>query len=428
VDDTLLGIGQMAKASGLTVSALRFYAGSSVLEPAVVDAATGYRLYRPSQLRDARLIAQLRRVAMPLRDIRQILAAQEDPAEVAAIIERHLRRLEAGLADAKRVLSTVQHLLHDQKDPMPTTNDALAGLSDRHLHSGKVRELYSADDGSLLVVATDRISAYDYVLPTDIPDKGVILSQLSSWWFDELGDLAPNHVITADVADYPSEFRAYEEALHGRSMLCRRLTMVPVECVARGYLTGSALADYERTGSVHGVALPSGLLDGSQLPEPIFTPTTKAPIGEHDEPMTYDDVVATVGVDRAEQLRTLTLDVYRRATEQAASAGVILADTKLEFGVAGDGTLMLADEVLTPDSSRFWPAEGWQPGEAQPSYDKQFVRDWLTGSSGWDRTGPPPPLPDAVVEQTRAKYVEAYERLTGRRFETDEQRQRANSG
>jgi len=210
-------------------------------------------------------------------------------------------------------------------------------------------------------------------------------------------------------------------------MLCRRLSMVPVECVARGYLTGSWLADYRRTGAVHGVALPAGLVDGSRLPEPIFTPTTKAPVGEHDAPMTYADLVATVGAGRAEQLRTLTLNVYRRGADQAASAGVILAGTKLEFGVAADGTLVLADEVLTPDSSRFWPADGWQPGRAQPSYGKQFVRDWLTGASGWDRTGPPPVLPDAVVKQTRAKYVEAFERLTGRRFEADVQQQQPNT-
>ncbi len=428
MDDTLLGIGQMAKASGLTVSALRFYAGSSTLAPAVVDSATGYRLYRPNQVRDARLIAQLRRVAMPLRDIRQILAAHEDPAEVAAIIERHLHRLEAGLADAKRVLSTVQHLFHDQENPMPTTKEALAGLADRHLHSGKVRDLYSADDGSLLIVVTDRISAFDYVLPTEIPDKGAILCQLSLWWFAQLADVAPHHVITADVAAYPSEFTAYADALRGRSMLCRRLSMVPVECVARGYLTGSGLADYQRTGAVHGVALPAGLVEGSRLPEPIFTPTTKAPGGEHDAPMTYDEVVAKVGAGLAEQLRTLTLNAYGRGAEKAASVGVILADTKLEFGVAEDGTLVLADEALTPDSSRFWAADGWQPGRSQPSYDKQFVRDWLTGTSGWDRIGPPPPLPEAVVEQTRAKYVEAFERLTGRRFEADTRPQRPKTG
>jgi len=425
VDDTLLGIGQVAKESGLTVSALRFYAGSSILVPAVVDSATGYRLYRPTQLRDARVLAQLRRVAMPLRDIRQILAAQADLAEVAVIIERHLRRLEAELADAKRVFSTVQHLLDDQENRMPTTNDALSGLADRHLHSGKVRDLYSADDGSLLIVTTDRISAFDYVLPSEIPDKGAILSQLSLWWFAQLADAAPHHVITADVAEYPSEFRPYADVLRGRSMLCRRLSMVPVECVARGYLTGSALADYQRTGAVHGVALPPGLVDGSRLPEPIFTPTTKAPVGDHDAPMTYDAVVETVGAGRAEKLRALTLDAYRRGGEQAASAGFILADSKFEFGEAPDGTLVLADEVLTPDSSRFWPADGWRPGQAQPSYDKQFVRDWLTGASGWDRTGPPPPLPEAVVKQTRARYVEAFQRLTGRRFEADVQPQPA---
>jgi phosphoribosylaminoimidazole-succinocarboxamide synthase len=419
VSDTLLGIGQMAKASGLTISALRFYDGSSVLPPTVVDPVTGYRLYRPDQVRDARLIAQLRRIDMPIPDIRQILAAQDDSADVAAIIDRHVHRLQARLADARGVLTTVQSLLHDQETPMTTTNDALAGLADRHLHSGKVRELYSADDGSILIVATNRISAYDYVLPTDIPDKGAILCQLSSWWFERLSDVVPHHVITADVTHYPREFAAYADALRGRSMWCRRLDMVPIECVARGYLTGSGLADYQRTGAVHGVALPAGLENGSRLPEAIFTPTTKALVGEHDAQMRYDDVVATVGADRADQLRSLTLDVYRRAAEQAASAGVILADTKLEFGVAADGSLVLADEVLTPDSSRFWSAKDWQPGRAQPSYDKQFVRDWLTDASGWDRTGPPPLLPDAVVERTREKYVQAFERLTGRRFESE---------
>lgn len=419
MDDALLGIGQIAKASGLTVSALRFYADSSVLVPALVDPATGYRLYRPDQLRDAQLITQLRQVAMPLRDIRQILAAQDNSTEAAEIIERHLRRLEAALADARRVLSTAQGLLHVREDSMSAANDALAGLADRHLHSGKVRELYSADDGSLLVVVTDRISVFDYVLPSEIPDKGAILCQLSLWWFDQLNDVVPHHIITADVAAYPNEFAPYADALRGRSMLCHRLDMLPVECVARGYLTGNALAEYQRNGAVHGVALPAGLVDGSPLPEPIFTPTTKAPVGEHDAPMTYDDVVATVGADLASQLRTLTLDAYRRAVEQAASVGVIVADTKMEFGVDAGGRLVLADEALTPDSSRFWPADGWHPGRAQPSYDKQFVRDWLTGASGWDRAAPPPQLPDAVVRQTRTKYVEAFERLTGRRFEAD---------
>ena len=412
MDETLLGIGQMAQGSGLTVSALRFYAGASVLEPAVVDPDTGYRWYQPDQLRQARLIAQLRRVAMPLRDIRQILAARDDAVEVSRIIEEHLHRLEAGLADARRVLSAVPHLLDDLEEPVPTT----VTLPARHLHSGKVRELYDAGDGQLLVVATDRISAFDYVLPTEIPDKGAILSQLSLWWFEQLADLLPHHVITADVAAYPSEFAPHADALRGRSMLCRRLDMVAIECVARGYLTGSALADYQRTGTVHGVALPDGLVDGSRLPEPIFTPTSKAPVGEHDEAMTFDGVVALVGPGQAGQLRELTMAVYRRAADIAERAGVILADTKFEFGVDAEGRLVLADEVLTPDSSRLWPADGWQPGRAQPSYDKQYVRDWLAHDSGWDRTGPPPPLPPEVVATTRGIYVEAFERLSGRRF------------
>jgi phosphoribosylaminoimidazole-succinocarboxamide synthase len=412
VDDTLLGIGQVAQGSGLTISALRFYAGASVLEPAVVDPDTGYRWYLPDQLRQARLIAQLRRVAMPLPEIRQILAVSDDTRKVTRIIEEYLHRLEAGLEDAKRVLSTVPHLLNDLEEPMPTT----ASLPTRHLHSGKVRELYDAGDGQLLVVATDRISAFDYVLPTEIPDKGAILCQLSLWWFDQLADVMPHHVITADVAAYPSDLASYADALAGRSMLCRRLDMVPVECVARGYLTGSGLADYQRTGAVHGIELPAGLVDGSRLPEPIFTPTTKAPVGKHDEAMTFDDVVALVGSGQAKQLRELTLTLYQQAADIAERAGVILADTKFEFGVDADGRLVLADEVLTPDSSRLWPADGWQPGGTQPSYDKQFVRDWLMHESGWDRTGPPPPLPTEVVAATRGKYVEAFERLSGRSF------------
>jgi phosphoribosylaminoimidazole-succinocarboxamide synthase len=287
------------------------------------------------------------------------------------------------------------------------TSPELAGF--RHLHSGKVRDLYETDDGALLMVASDRISAYDHVLPTPIPDKGRILTQLSLWWFERLADLVPNHVISTDV---PPE-------VSGRALLCRRLDMFPVECVARGYLTGSGLTDYAETGEVCGVPLPAGLVDGSRLPEPIFTPATKAAMGEHDENVSYDAVVATVGEHAADQLRRLTLDVYARARDLALERGIVLADTKLEFGRTPDGEVLLADEVLTPDSSRFWPAETWQPGRPQPSYDKQFLRDWLTSpASGWDRAGdqPPPPLPDEVVEQTRARYVEAYERLTGDRW------------
>ena len=295
------------------------------------------------------------------------------------------------------------------------TGGSLAALEDRRIHSGKVRDLYAIGD-DLLLVASDRISAFDYILPNEIPDKGTILTQLSLWWFDQLADVVPNHVIAADVADYPDELTHVADALRGRSMLCRRLDMVTVECVARGYLTGGGFKEYAETGAVCGVALPSGLEDGSRLPEAVFTPTTKAPVRQHDESMTYDDVVTAVGADLAEQLRDLTLTVYRRGAQLAEKAGIILADTKVEVGHDGAGVLTLGDEVLTPDSSRFWPASEWHPGRAQPSYDKQYVRDWLLHDSGWDRTSPPPPLPADVVERTRAKYVEAYERLTVRPF------------
>jgi phosphoribosylaminoimidazole-succinocarboxamide synthase len=278
-----------------------------------------------------------------------------------------------------------------------------------HLYSGKVRDLYELPDGQLLFVASDRISAYDHVLPTPIPDKGRILTQLSLWWFEQLADLVPNHVVSTDVP----------EEVTGRALVCERLTMAPVECVARGYLTGSGLLDYQRDGAVCGIPLPSGLVDASRLPEPIFTPATKAALGEHDENVPFDAVRATVGEATAQDLRRLTLAVYGRAEAVARERGIIVADTKLEFGHRPDGTLVLADEVLTPDSSRFWPADSWQPGRPQPSFDKQYVRDWLTSpASGWskDSGDPPPALPDDVVARTRAKYVEAYERLTGRRF------------
>jgi phosphoribosylaminoimidazole-succinocarboxamide synthase len=279
-----------------------------------------------------------------------------------------------------------------------------------HIHSGKVRDLYRLPDGRLLMVASDRISAYDYVLDSTIPDKGEILTRMSLWWFERLADLVPNHVLSTDVPD----------AVRGRAVVCEPLRMFPVECVARGYLTGSGLVDYRTSGAVCGVPLPHGLEDASRLPEPIFTPATKAAVGDHDENVSYDVVARVVGEDAASRLRALTLDVYRRAEEIAKDRSIILADTKLEFGTgAGDDQIVLADEVLTPDSSRFWPADAWQPGRPQPSYDKQFVRDWLTSpASGWskDSGDAPPPLPDDVVERTRSRYVEAFERLTGERF------------
>ncbi len=278
-----------------------------------------------------------------------------------------------------------------------------------HVHSGKVRDLYRLGDGRLLMVASDRISAFDFVLDSLIPDKGVVLTQMSLWWFEQLADLVPNHIVSVDV---PPEVK-------GRAVVCESLEMYPVECVARGYLTGSGLADYRRTGEVCGIALPAGLEDGSRLPEPVFTPAPKAAIGEHDENVSYDAVAGVVGGDVAARLRELTLAVYARAEGIARERGIILADTKLEFGARPDGTVVLADEVLTPDSSRFWPADQWQPGRAQPSYDKQIVRDWLTSpASGWDRSSgeAPPPLPEEVVDRTRSRYIEAYELLTQRKF------------
>ncbi len=284
----------------------------------------------------------------------------------------------------------------------------IAGASP--LHSGKVRDLYRLESGDLLMVASDRISAFDFVLDTTIPDKGEILTRMSLWWFDQLADLVPNHVLSTDVPD----------AVRGRAVVCRELTMFPVECVARGYLTGSGLTDYRATGEVCGIALPPGLEDGSRLPEPAFTPATKAALGDHDENVSYDAVVATVGPGDAAELRRLTLAVYARAESIARDRGIILADTKLEFGRApGEAAVVLADEVHTPDSSRFWPADQWQPGRTQPSYDKQIVRNWLLSeASGWDRASgaAPPPLPDDVVALTRARYVEAYEKLTGETF------------
>ena len=285
-----------------------------------------------------------------------------------------------------------------------------------HVYSGKVRDLYAPFDPAtggvredqLLLVASDRLSAYDFVLDTPIPDKGVVLTQMSLWWFERLADLVPNHVISTDV---PAD-------VAGRAVLVKRLEMLPVECVARSYLTGGGLGEYRESGRVSGVPLPAGLVDGSRLPEPVFTPSTTAPVGEHDQPMPYADVETAIGPRLAARVRDLTTAILVRGNEIAAERGILIADTKVEFGVE-DGQVVLADEVLTPDSSRFWPAELWEPGHPQPSYDKQFVRDWLTSpGSGWDKGSntPPPPLPEDVVEQTRARYIEAYERLTGRSF------------
>ncbi len=281
----------------------------------------------------------------------------------------------------------------------------------RHLASGKVRELYRVDDDHLLFVATDRISAYDHILTTPIPDKGRILTAMSVFFFDLLD--TPNH-----LAGPPEDPRIPADVL-GRALVVRALDMVPVECVARGYLTGSGLLDYQATGAVCGIHLPPGLTEASRFDHPLFTPATKAELGAHDENISFARVVDLVGPARAEQLRALTLSTYSQAAEHALSKGVILADTKFEFGVDGNGNLVLADEVLTPDSSRYWPADTYREGAVQPSFDKQFVRNWLTNpDSGWDRHGDadPPPLPTEIVTATRERYIEAYERISGLEF------------
>ncbi|WP_418275129.1 phosphoribosylaminoimidazolesuccinocarboxamide synthase [Isoptericola jiangsuensis] len=322
----------------------------------------------------------------------------------------------------------------DSRNASTTPADAFAGgpldlPGWTHVYSGKVRDLYSPDLPALggvhplgdvvLVVASDRVSAYDHVLSPGIPDKGVVLTQLSLWWFEQLADLVDNHVVSVEASAEPGD-GLVPDVVAGRAMICRRLDMFPVECVARGYLTGSGLAEYRAGGQVTGIPLPAGLVDGSRLPEPIFTPATKAEVGEHDENVTFDEVAHRIGGDDAARLRDLTLAVYARAEEIARERGVILADTKLEFGTVsgpdGERTIVLGDEVLTPDSSRFWPADDWEPGRAQASFDKQFVRDWLTSdASGWDRAGDtaPPVLPADVVLRTRERYLEAFERITG---------------
>jgi phosphoribosylaminoimidazole-succinocarboxamide synthase len=279
--------------------------------------------------------------------------------------------------------------------------------------TGKVRELYAVGDDHLLLVTSDRISAFDFILDTPIPDKGRVLTAMSVFWFEMLSEMLPslpNHLVAYDDPRIPADVR-------GRALLVRRLEMLPVEAVARSYLVGSGFSDYQRTGAVCGIALPDGLVEASKFPSPLFTPATKADLGAHDENIGFEDVVRLIGRERAEEVRDATLKIYNLGAEHAAEQGILLADTKFEFGVDSSGQLVLADEVMTPDSSRYWPADGYQTGRSQPSFDKQYVRDWLTSpASGWDRVSdtPPPPLPDDVVAATRSRYVEAYERITGR--------------
>ena len=278
------------------------------------------------------------------------------------------------------------------------------------IKEGKVREIYDNGD-SLIMVATDRISAFDVILKNKVTNKGKVLTQMSRFWFDYTKDVLPNHMLSVDTADMPEFFRT--PAFEGRSMKCRKLTMLPIECIVRGYITGSGWASYQKTGKVCGIQLPEGLKESAKLPEPIYTPSTKAEIGDHDENISYERLVEIIGEDDASQLRDLALKVYTTARDHAAERGVIIADTKFEFGRL-NGQIILADEVLTPDSSRFWPGDEYAEGKDQPSFDKQFVRDWLTAN--WDRQGNPPRLPQDIIDKTSEKYIQAYERITGRKF------------
>ena len=291
--------------------------------------------------------------------------------------------------------------------------DHLPGIA--RLGSGKVRELYAVGDDQLLLVASDRLSAFDVVLPTPIPDKGKVLTGLTSFWLDQLSGTVDDHRITTDVRRFPAQLQDFAEQLDGRAMLCKRAQVLPIECVARGYLAGSGWKEYREQGTVCGIQLPPGLVESDQLPEPIFTPATKAAVGEHDENIDFDTAVGIVGGELAEQARDATLKLYGLADACARDRGVIIADTKFEFGSSPGAEVVLGDEVLTPDSSRFWPAEDYAPGHGQPSLDKQYVRDWLE-SSGWDKRAPGPELPPKIVERTRERYVAVYETLSGRPF------------
>lgn len=289
----------------------------------------------------------------------------------------------------------------------------MAGIDIKPDHQGKVRDIYDLGD-KLLLVTTDRISAFDYILDDEIPYKGQVLTQLSLFWFDLLSDVVENHLISADVTDLPEQFQPYADYLRGRFMLVKKADMFPVECIVRGYLTGSGLKDYQATGSLCGIALPEGLVNSSKLPETLFTPSTKAEIGDHDENISFEQTVELIGADNAQAIKDLTLKIYETAADHARERGIIIADTKLEFGVV-DGTIILGDEVLTPDSSRFWAVDTYEVGKEQPSFDKQFVRNWL--NENWDRQGNPPRLPQDIIDKTSEKYIQAYELITGKPFE-----------
>jgi phosphoribosylaminoimidazole-succinocarboxamide synthase len=412
-------IGELAGATGLTVRTLHHYDRIGLLSP-TDRSPSGYRLYGRDDVRRLYRILALRQLGLSLKEIDAALAG--DWADLREAIARHLAEVQRQLALSRTLEQQLRRLLDQADRHQDLTNAELIDtmetiVSFTHVYTGKVRDLYDAGDGLLLLVASDRLSAFDVVMAEPVADKGRVLTAMTAFWLDQLADLAPNHLVSLDVADFPADVvdavPGGAAELEGRSMLVRKAEMLPIECIVRGYLTGSAWAEYTTSGTMHGVPLPVGLQESSELPEPVFTPSTKAATG-HDENITFEAACDLVGVGLAHEARELSLAAYRRGAALAAERGVIIADTKFELGMI-DGRLSLCDEVLTPDSSRFWPADEWEPGRTPPSYDKQPLRDHLEALN-WDKAPPAPALPAEVIASSRERYVTAYERITGLRF------------
>ena len=413
-------IGELAGATGLTVRTLHHYDSIGLLRPSD-RSPSGYRLYGSEDVRRLYRIVALRQLGLGLKDIDAALAGEW--ADLRDAIARHLAEVQRQLAWSRTLEQQLRRLLDRADRHQDLTNeqfiDAMETIvSFTHLYSGKVRDIYDAGDDLLLFVASDRMSAFDVVMREPVPDKGRVLTAMTAYWLEQLSDLVPNHLVSLDVADYPAD--AVENVpggrgeLEGRSMLVRKAEMLQIECIVRGYITGSAWKEYRSSGTVHGVSLPAGLEDSSKLPEPLFTPSTKAKTGR-DENISFEEACDLVGADLAEEARELSLAAYERGAALAADRGILVADTKFELGII-DGRLSLCDEVMTPDSSRFWPADEWRPGIPPPSFDKQPLRDHLE-TLDWDKTPPPPALPAQVIAASRERYVAAYERITGLRFD-----------
>ena len=400
-------VGEVAGFAGVTVRTLHHYEEIGLLVPGARSRA-GYRLYSETDLERLQQILFYRELGFPLSRIATLL----DDSQAVAL--DHLRYqhqfLTERIGHLQAMVAAVDKAMEDNKmGTRPTPQRRFAAVSGRPEYSGKVRDVYDAGDGLLLMVASDRLSAFDVVMAEPVPNKGRVLTAFSAFWLAELADIVPNHLVTTDPSSFPDAVRDVPDA-PGRSMLVRRADMLPIECIVRGYLSGSAWKEYRSSGTVHGAPLPAGLEESTRLAEPIFTPSTKAQEG-HDENISFDQAVALIGSELAESARDISLAAYQRAADRAAGQGLLIADTKFELGLI-DGRLCLCDEVLTPDSSRFWPADRYRPGATPPSYDKQPVRDWLEGC-GWDKQPPPPPLPAEVVEATSARYASAYEQITG---------------